>query len=342
LEEYALESYELLSEVVNIMLLADQQDKGKNLENAYQQRAEAVKSLLSDSVVLKDKLDEKQRELIELKKQFQTKGKELQDALWKEQTLEKKIEKLQKMEEKSNARIAEDSAKRQEQEKMYTEALDSIHKDVDHLTQENRLLKDKINKLEIAKESAKTERSDLPSVSAEITSVEVNALRSTIQYLRNELAKFKTHTLTELNLNPLSTSSIDNSESSAVGLVHCNKELLLLLKDVQSKRAAARVIDLSSPNPLQQFQLQNAALEGLQKRAQSLKQSIQSLSTNNVNSSESFTSFPPSSVTKVLQEKQVVHVGRLAIPGKTGTIGNRKVILDSSAFQEIHHLLAVF
>ncbi len=45
---------------------------------------------------MKDKIEEKQHEIIDLKKQLQLKANELQDALWKEQNLEKRLEKLQK------------------------------------------------------------------------------------------------------------------------------------------------------------------------------------------------------------------------------------------------------
>jgi small-conductance mechanosensitive channel len=51
--------------------------------------------------------------------------------------------------------LAEELTKRKEQEKMYTEALDTIQKDVDTLSQDNRSLKDKLSKLGNFKISSK-------------------------------------------------------------------------------------------------------------------------------------------------------------------------------------------
>jgi hypothetical protein len=99
LDESSSLTYDHLSTASNIMLMGISLasiDKGKKVNTPYMQRAETVKTALSDSVSLKDRLEERQHEILELKKQLQIRGSELQDALWKEQTLEKKIDKLQK------------------------------------------------------------------------------------------------------------------------------------------------------------------------------------------------------------------------------------------------------
>jgi hypothetical protein len=55
-----------------------------------------VKTELSDAAGLKLKLEEKQHELIELKKLNQMKENELRDAKWKEEALEKKLQRASK------------------------------------------------------------------------------------------------------------------------------------------------------------------------------------------------------------------------------------------------------
>jgi hypothetical protein len=67
-----------------------------DLKTPYHQRAEILKTEISDAVGLKVKLGEKEHEILEYKKQVQLKENELRDEKWKEQALEKKIQRAQK------------------------------------------------------------------------------------------------------------------------------------------------------------------------------------------------------------------------------------------------------
>jgi predicted transcriptional regulator len=62
----------------------------------YAVRAEATRAEIGNIGNLRAKIEEKQQEILEQKKLLQQKEAELQDAIWKEQALNKKIDKLQK------------------------------------------------------------------------------------------------------------------------------------------------------------------------------------------------------------------------------------------------------
>lgn len=104
----------------------------------YSQRAESIRAELSDSVGLKLKLDEKDKELLECRKQIQIKDGELSDAKWKEQSLEKQIQKATKevsslfallrfQLDKVSSQLSEEEAKRAQQEKVFVIEFGSNH-----------------------------------------------------------------------------------------------------------------------------------------------------------------------------------------------------------------------
>jgi hypothetical protein len=68
----------------------------KSKKTPYIQRSDTVKTMLSDAVNLKSHLEEKNTEILEHKKTLQMKNNEIQELQWKEQALDKKIEKFLK------------------------------------------------------------------------------------------------------------------------------------------------------------------------------------------------------------------------------------------------------
>jgi len=176
--------------------------KGTAKQDPYHQRAATARMELGDAVGLKTKLEDKQQEIVQLRKQLQFKENELQDQLWKEQTVENKLHRFQKNEEKMNIRIAELTEKQKTQEKMSEEALDTIQKDLYLITQENKALREKINQFETQQEQQQQQQQQfgrtltssedlLIGIPSEMISKELEKLRGTIRYLIIENSRLK-------------------------------------------------------------------------------------------------------------------------------------------------------
>ena len=84
-------SDKLLNSSIPVVSIVD-----KSKKSPYLLRAEFTKSTLSDAVNLKSHLEEKNQEILEQKKLLQMKANEIQELQWKEQALDKKIEKFLK------------------------------------------------------------------------------------------------------------------------------------------------------------------------------------------------------------------------------------------------------
>ena len=328
--------------------------------NSYVTRAESVRSIISDAGSLKDKIEEKNQEIIELKKQNQIKVNEMQEQQWKELTLEKKIEKLQKLEEKLSSNLAEEMTKRQEQEKMYSEALDSIQKDVDRLSAENRSLKEKTVKMDSNSSNLMRETrertdsygdlidSNRNSAGSTVSSHEVNSLRVSIKYLREQIIKLKNEKsmkVLEQELPPLAGTTykqnnitlLDSLTDKNNNLLQHNKQMQQLSMELHTKLAGIQVINLNNKqngSSVAQFTANQQQLSDLNNKLIQLKLDSQHLTTNEKGQpSYQFTQFP------VNASKEIKYLGKINIPSSPSNQTSR-LLVDHSQFTKLHTLFA--
>ncbi|XP_064610266.1 dynactin subunit 1-like isoform X3 [Liolophura sinensis] len=114
-------------------------------------RASAVKSQISDIEVMKFKLDAKDDDIKELKKQLKMKQEEMSEQMIRMGLVEKKLENNSKdgddRVEKIQRKLDEANLQLKKKEKEYTETMDALVADVDALEQEKAELKERLKVL---------------------------------------------------------------------------------------------------------------------------------------------------------------------------------------------------
>eukprot|EP01118_Nematostelium_gracile_P005109 TRINITY_DN1612_c0_g1_i1.p1 TRINITY_DN1612_c0_g1~~TRINITY_DN1612_c0_g1_i1.p1 ORF type:complete len:995 (-),score=303.78 TRINITY_DN1612_c0_g1_i1:91-3075(-) len=337
--------YNTLSDIVNKMYSGVPTDANSTFQFGYTERAQIVKDQLSQASTLKTQLTEKEAEIIEYRKQVQTKDNEIRDEKWKQQALDKKLQRAAKNEEKLTLQLQEESLKHQQQEKMYEEAMDSIQKTNDTFRQENKNLKEKIQKLE-AQQAQLKEKSEEFSIPSELVSKEMSSLNQALEFLRREVSilKGKENLFlleTKLPALPITTNERGRQTSTRNEVHKCNKEMNNLLREVQLNRASPKIVDLTSTKPaLEQLQSHKIELELLQKRSKDLKNkarsSVMALS-NDSNRSGTFSNFPTAAVVQSLQTINPTALGKVSFPSNTAH--HTKVTLNTTQFHNLHTLL---
>lgn len=348
--------YNDLAEVSNMMLSGSVIFSLQSADSSpYHQRADSIRAELSDSVGLKAKLEEKEKEILEYSKQVQIREGELRDAKWKEQSLDKQIQKASKALDKANSQLSEEAKKHEQHEKDFTQALEAIQKDATLLRDENKALKETKEKL-LEELSTKVEAKETETVQmTQLDSAEIHAMKSALQYLTNQNTKLKgaqaAHDLATL-LPPLpiyTAEPVDTTEPLPSPTVipevrRCTREAKQLIKDLQQRRATLPVVDLSGKStlsPIQQLHTIKNDLELLQKRARKLRNATQTLAIQKGGAAPTeFSSFPTAEMSKSIKEVKPILLGKVAIPSKTGSGGHpRKLVLSQ---QQFHHLHSVF
>eukprot|EP01119_Soliformovum_irregulare_P016108 TRINITY_DN462_c0_g2_i15.p1 TRINITY_DN462_c0_g2~~TRINITY_DN462_c0_g2_i15.p1 ORF type:complete len:1199 (+),score=563.72 TRINITY_DN462_c0_g2_i15:2380-5976(+) len=336
-------SYTSLSEAASMLLLGVAILKEKSEKKIpYLSRAETVRAELISAASAKTKLEEKDNEILEWKKQNQLKENELRDSRWKEQALEAKISRSQKNEERVTAQLSEQATKHAEQEKMYTQAIDSISKDIDNLRAENKNLKDKNSQMEIEHQQKLEKEKETPELPLELVSAEIGTLKSTIKILRVENSKLNSQKAQKIleDLPPLSFENSAKIQSGNIGEISsCSKEISQLYKQVRTTLALPKVVNLkdSSTTPAVQLQSHRNEFDSLHHRLDIIRSRTNdiALKTSNANAPTNFSVFPTTEFSRTISELKPVPMGRINL-NPTGNSTPVKVILDSQQFQQLH------
>jgi len=265
---------------------------------------------------------------------------------YKEQQLDKKLQRLMKTEEKLNLIINEENTKHKQQEKMYEEALDAIHKDIDNLNQENKSLKEKITEAQQNSGAiGGIVTSDIAALPSELVSAEIASLRAALRYVHNENAHLKgmeserklLETLPKLNVHVLRKSSTaeSNNVSTSDDLVKCNREVSNLIKDLQEKRVSLKVVDLNNKTipVVQQLHTAKSDLELIQNQFTQIRNKLK---LSSVTVSGNTGEIGSRSSTRIMRPKKF---GQIRIPKSKTEIPlqrNSQVILDAKQFEAIH------
>eukprot|EP01117_Protostelium_nocturnum_P021064 TRINITY_DN99_c1_g1_i4.p1 TRINITY_DN99_c1_g1~~TRINITY_DN99_c1_g1_i4.p1 ORF type:complete len:845 (+),score=409.32 TRINITY_DN99_c1_g1_i4:1644-4178(+) len=279
--------YSNLSEISQSVTLGVAVQKEDGGRTAYSARMAVIQDELKNSSVIKTKLEEKSGEIIEVKRHLQARESELQDIKWKEQSLEKKIQRLQKSEEKLNMRISEDSERSKAQEKMYSEALDTLQKDQDNLTSEIKQWKEKVNQLNKKAEAKDQTAIDVPSG---LIFEQIAEMREALRYLtqENSLLRGKEavrvleRDLPPLPLLPSQRRSEKEASTSAKGQLELEvvangaKEVNTMLREIKVRSINSSVVDLSKKNSESKLIQQRSEREALHERMESLKSTLSS------------------------------------------------------------------
>eukprot|EP01114_Cavostelium_apophysatum_P009608 TRINITY_DN2280_c0_g1_i2.p1 TRINITY_DN2280_c0_g1~~TRINITY_DN2280_c0_g1_i2.p1 ORF type:complete len:1351 (-),score=437.37 TRINITY_DN2280_c0_g1_i2:39-4091(-) len=358
LNDIVISAFSNLSEVTDLMLRGISVPSIDPKDTSLSKRSSIVRSEINDSATMKTRLEEKTKEISEYRKQIQLRENDLQDAKFKEQALEKKIQRHQKTEEKLNLIQSEEQTKHKAQEKMFEEALDAFHKDIENERQENRALKEKLSELERNGGGilgghpigAGGEFVGAAAVPAEFVSAEIQSLRSAIRYLRSENTKLKGKELQrglEISLPPIqlphSYKSITNvaSLSEDVGedkrstaaanttdLSKYNRELTNLLKELQEKRVSVKVVDLNSTtsSSSQQLFTRKSEVEMIQSRVNQLREKLSSSSSVNLSN--------VAEIHRPAGTNELKILGRVKIPSSQPC--STRMTVDYQHFKQIH------
>jgi len=277
--------YSSLNEVSEFMLrgYAIVKEQDLKINSPYAKRALVVKTELSDSAAVRKNLEDRNKDIFEFKKQIQLKENDLQDAKFREQALEKKIQRYQKTEEKWNLQLQEDQNKSKQQEKMYEEAMDALHKDSEILQLEIKILKEKLSESQKQTTVVDTSKTGVPT---ELVNAEIHSLRSALRFLRAENARMKGKQLSEHVSTVLPALHVPSPSTPAPiaplavvkteDLSTLQTNLVNMMKDLQNKRAAIRVVDLASGStPIShQLQLQKTEFANMHRQMNGLKNKI--------------------------------------------------------------------
>ncbi|PRP79192.1 hypothetical protein PROFUN_13072 [Planoprotostelium fungivorum] len=338
LEGHVEPVYNQLTELTNILSLGSLAPKIEGeVVPAQAQRMKVIQEELHNSALMKNKLNEKTGETNEFKRLLQLRDVELQDIKWKEQALEKKIQRLLKTEEKLNSRIAEDSEKAKSQEKMYTEAVDTLQKDQNLTAGENKTLREKITQL--SKQMAEKEQNaaDLP---AGLVTEQITEMRLAIRHLSHEnsiLRGRENSKLLEISLPPLqkfgtqtetqSTSKFMNNDVAS-GL----RQMQSLQREMLMRNACTTVVDLNHKTSPAEAQLRQIKLEKeyLQDKLNAIRQKFGG-------------HMMSSGAKRGAEEKKeggALLLGKMTLKGCVGELSReKKVIVDHKQFERLVSLV---
>jgi len=166
---------------------------------------------------------------------------------------------------------------------MYEEALDTIQKESQLLTQENKQIKEKLTQQETQKDnnsfsipiSKTTSGQVFSSLSPELISGEIVSLKSALQHLREENTYLKGLQVS-FQLQPIPEKVPTEKKTPPTSdVLRYSREITQLTKEVQIRRATPQVVDLSkssSISPVQQLQSQKLSTEMIHNRIESLRQ----------------------------------------------------------------------
>jgi len=186
----------------------------------------------------------------------------------------------------------------------------------------------------------------------QLLSPETNSLRSALHFLKRENARLKgieAQRQLYVQLPPLTKQHKKNSSTkmedqkvnpTQSDMMKCNKEVTMLIKEIQIQRATSSVVNLipSSIPVLQQLQLQKSEMETLQQRGAQLKAKMQTLVMNLQEGNKvpaSFSSFPSTAVTKSLRDLKPILFAKVSLPS-TCSQSNTQIVVNSHQFEQIH------
>lgn len=246
---------------------------------------------------------------------------------------------------------------------MYTEALDTIQKDVDSLSQDNRSLKEKLNKLgknnnigslkftifiETFQDKPKTVEviSSEDGIETVTSSAQVLELKAAIKYLRSECTRLRSQlsskTLFDVDIVDTGNTiwhndadvenNVNDSSIQKQQIVELNKELNQLVKETRLKCANATVVSIGKSNQTSAsalLHLKNTELTSLASRINSTKAKLQTAISGHTNTG--FKSFIPP------VQEQSKCLGKITIP-----IGNmdysQKMSVNVATLDKLHSM----
>ncbi|CAF0807877.1 unnamed protein product [Brachionus calyciflorus] len=254
--------------------LSDEEFKIRKYQvnSPIQKSAELFKNTLVEAESIKFKLEDKEEEIKELKKNLKHKVDELSEQKIRLSIVEKKSETQQKeLEEKIkklNEEIEEIKAEQAKKEKEHSDTLEALQQELDSLEKDRKELKDKIRKAtfnEIRQSLTNSESlnhlqsNDSPSLKTQNSLIdssslvqEINVLKCQNKLLQKSLNEAKQayvnslmNDLPQNNFNSDFNILVKNTDEKHKNFIELTKKTNDLLKDVYSSFANVKIEDLT-------------------------------------------------------------------------------------------------
>nr|WAW84814.1 dynactin 1 [Halisarca dujardinii] len=352
------------------------QDMPRSPIPPYAVRATSVKNELSDAEGLGYRLEEKNKEFVELKKAIRQKGEEVAEGNIRISLMEKKVESAV-LEGERKAEVEREEITRlkeviEQKDTRFERAIHVLQNDIDSLEREKLTLSKALEEFKKTKGShsgvsaifKSLGKQDSSSASGDASSAQSPLLKEKIQLLKDSLTASHTENhrlrarlarLQMAALPPLKLLSGQPNETDQQKTV--GREVSILQKELLVLAATPKVVDITkglstvtgkkSLSPQEQYANQLSHLLNLQKKTQDLKSKAAILLANQVKGGVVQTpvgSFVSPNFSQVLQDATSPHlVARLKMHQSSSSTSTSPVVcpvvLDPNQWRSLHREL---